>query len=245
MGTLRQDANIFINNSMVSENTGSCNVLLESVRCVGMKGSTIENNSGIGMCVHYIGGGCSWQDPIWNLTGCVEDCGPIPFNFDSVGMPSNLPAGQLLVLVLKAMFSKSCFELQAHHHCNYSQYAPCSDHCGSYAALLPDTTCTCQPLPILCMGAEIQNFANFSQYGSFTTLYSNASGSGNGTNWSGDLSGVYQAAQALCMDIRTSTFRNNTVLTENVPVNLNCNSCCTILHPKGSAIAKDSQLRTC
>ena len=68
-----------------------------------MKGSTIENNSGTGMCVHYIGGGCSWQDPIWNLTGCVEDCGPIPFNFDSVGMPSNLPAGQLFVSALEAM----------------------------------------------------------------------------------------------------------------------------------------------
>lgn len=93
LGTLRQDANVYINNTIVSGNTGACNVLLESVRCVGMKDNVIEDNSGIGMCVHYIGGGCSWEDPIWNLTGCVEDCGPTPFNFDSVGMPQNLSAG--------------------------------------------------------------------------------------------------------------------------------------------------------
>ena len=90
------------------------------------------------------------------------------------------------------------------------------------------------------MGAEIQLFANLSQYGSFTTLYSNASGSGNGTNWSGDLSGVYQAAQALCMDIRTSTFRNNTVLTKNILFDLNCNNCCTILHLIRSATPEDT-----
>ena len=98
MGTLWQGANIFINNSMVSENTGSRNVLLESVRCVGMKGSTIENNSGVGICAHYIGGGCSWQDPIWNLTGGIEDCGPVPFNFDSVGIAQQ-PACRSVVCV--------------------------------------------------------------------------------------------------------------------------------------------------
>lgn len=94
LGTLRQDANIFINNTRVAQNTGSCNVLLESVRCVGMANSVVEDNSGVGMCVHYVGGGCSWQDPIWNLTGCVEKCGPAPFNFDSVGMPTGLTAGK-------------------------------------------------------------------------------------------------------------------------------------------------------
>lgn len=93
LGTLRQDANILITNSDIADNTASCNVLLESVRCVGMTNTVVENNIGVGMCVHYIGGGCSWTDPIWNLTGCVEDCGPTPFNFDSVGMPTNLSAG--------------------------------------------------------------------------------------------------------------------------------------------------------
>lgn len=93
LGTLRQDANVFINNSRIAQNTGSCNVLLASVRCIGMKDTIVEDNSGVGVCAHNVGGGCSWQDPIWNMTGCVDDCGASPFNFDSVGMPSNLPAG--------------------------------------------------------------------------------------------------------------------------------------------------------
>ena len=70
LGTLRQDANIFINNSVIAENSGTCNVLLESVRCVGMKDTIVENNQGIGMCIHYVGGGCSFADPIWNFDNC-------------------------------------------------------------------------------------------------------------------------------------------------------------------------------
>ena len=71
LGTLRQDANIYINNTVISENTGTCNVLLESVRCVAVKDTVIENNQGIGMCIHYVGGGCHFEDSIWNFVNCT------------------------------------------------------------------------------------------------------------------------------------------------------------------------------
>lgn len=59
--------------------------------------------------------------------------------------------------------------------------------------------------------AEIPQFATHPGYGSFLELYSNASSAADTVNWSGDLSGTYQAAQGLCLDVRASTFRNNTV----------------------------------
>ena len=63
--------------------------------------------------------------------------------------------------------------------------------------------------------AEIPQFATHPGYGSFLELYSNASSAADTVNWSGDLSGTYQAAQGLCLDVRASTFRNNTVSIAN------------------------------
>lgn len=150
MGTTRQDANIFLNNTVIEGGNGSCNVLLESVRCVGMKDTIIQDNIGVGMCVHYVGGGCSFNDPIWNFDNCQQDCGIMPFNFDTVSMPQNV-------------------------------------------------------------SAEIAQFAQFATYGSFTALYSSYNSTGATGNWSSDQSGYLQASQGLCVDIRTSVFRNNTV----------------------------------
>ena len=74
------------------------------------------------------------------------------------------------------------------------------------------THASCLPV---CMSAEILQFSSHPGYGSFLELYSNTSSAGDTTNWSGDLSGTYQAAQALCLDVRASTFRNNTVSIAN------------------------------
>ncbi len=163
MGTTHQDANILLNNTVIAGNTviadpsdsnGACNVLLESVRCVGMKDTVIEDNVGKGVCIHYVGGGCTFQDPIWNFGNCEEDCGPMPFDFSSVNMPQNV-------------------------------------------------------------SAEIEQFSGFAQYGSFTALYTGGNSSGSSGNWSSDLSGAVQASLDLCVDIRTSVFRNNTVPSQN------------------------------
>ena len=106
LGTLRQDANVYINNTVISENTGQCNVLLESIRCTGMKNTVMENNTGIGMCVHNIGGGCSFQDPIWLLgPPCVNDC---PFDFSSAGIDSTLSPGTQKHLLRHIDWSSLC-----------------------------------------------------------------------------------------------------------------------------------------
>ena len=93
VGTTLQHANILINNTAITGGNGSCNVLLESVGCIGTKDVVIQDNLGIGMCMHDVKGGCSFEDPIWTF-GCGSEsgCGPMPLDFDSIGMPPNVSA---------------------------------------------------------------------------------------------------------------------------------------------------------
>ena len=156
MGTTLQHANILINNTAITGGNGSCNVLLESVGCVGMKDLVVQDNLGIGMCVHDVMGGCSFEDPIWTF-GCGSDsgCGPMPLDFDSIGMPPNV-------------------------------------------------------------SAEIPLFSEHSAYGSFTAIYDAGYSSDKVSGGMSDMtSGAVQDSQDLCIDIRSSVFKNNTVETLN------------------------------
>ena len=156
VGTTLQHANILINNTAITGGNGSCNVLLESVGCVGTKDVVIQDNLGIGMCMHDVKGGCSFEDPIWTF-GCGSEsgCGPMPLDFDSIGMPPNV-------------------------------------------------------------SAEIPQFAQFSAYGSFTAIYDAGYVSDKVSNSTSDAaSGAVQNTQDLCVDIRSSVFKNNTVETLN------------------------------
>lgn len=156
MGTNHQEANILINSTVITGSSGSCNVLLESVGCVGMKDTVVQDNLGIGMCLHDVKGGCSFWDPIWT-SDCDSDlgCGSMPMDFASLDMPPNV-------------------------------------------------------------SAEIPQFAQFSAYGSFTAIYHAGYFSDQYSPGPSDsTSGVVQNSQDLCIDIRTSVFRNNTVQTTN------------------------------
>ena len=93
LGTTQQNANIYVNNTVITANSAAgnstpgnttCNVLLESVRCVAIEGTVVENNSGIGVCIHYAGGGCTVQDPIWNFDRAPM--GATLFNFTTLNM---------------------------------------------------------------------------------------------------------------------------------------------------------------
>ena len=152
MGTTLQHVNILINNTDITGGNASCNVLLESVGCVGLKDVVIQNNLGIGMCVHDVKGGCSFEDPIWTFgCGSEDGCGPMPLDFDSIGMPPNV-------------------------------------------------------------SAEIPQFSQFSAYGSFTAIYDAAYASDKlDSSMSDTTSDAVQNTQDLCIDIRSSVFKNNTV----------------------------------
>lgn len=156
VGTTLQHTNILMNNTAITGGNASCNVLLESVGCVGMKDIVVQDNLGIGMCVHDVKGGCSFQDPIWTFgCGSQDGCGPMPLDFDSIGMPANA-------------------------------------------------------------SAEIPQFSQFSAYGSFTAIYNAGYASDKLNSSTSDTSGdAVQNTQDLCIDIRSSVFKNNTVKTLN------------------------------